>query len=1165
MGKTLLPAAILILSAGCDDSVTSLDDAGVCDTDGGCERALDASPPPGRTFIPDAAPPDGPPPVISCDAAPRTDPPPGLSGLVAQVRLAAGGPPGAGRLLATNVDGDADETIELVVVRGGRVEAYASGGANWWRTDVLAATELAGVADLDGDGRREVVGYSDRDAFVLDGLTGRVLWRLPEALFGPGTPTLALVTRVLLADVTGDGLPELYVADGGCAQGGQGYGAVVTFAGGVEAAVVLPPVLGPRRNGRCARWHSFADVDGDGAPEVLVTDGQGINGFDARTGARKYCGELPDAPPDGRLPHVVTDDGLLVFDRTRVMWVELRDGTTALCDTGPVLAERWVTDLGGPVAPGGSGVAHIDDDGVADVVTSYWDGAAWRTVMLSGADGGLVDEIADARLLGVLPARAGGEPRLLLRRGDGELPTTFGRIELREGADTLWTRDEVDAVTPTPTAAATRRTRELTEPVVVGEAIVLVAATAGRASRLLLVDPTGDERARALGGRVGVVTGVPDGLVVGLADGTIAHLDGELRLLNGARDDVPAARAPSGAPTFAVATDGDGPLVVALTAPGVLVAFDTLRGGAERWRVDVGGSRRAGAPPLVQAREGRSSVVVVRDARIGPTTWAGLDAETGAVVWRHTGVEGVDTPKDPILAGGLVIRFDVGRPDERPPPDPRCPADVTNADDLAGPDPECPDLPVLVRVVTAIDAATGECRWRSLVRSNTACGGPGNQGASVADGVLYVTESDSVRRFDLETGEIVATGVAGVHDTGFRRGGGWIRATGGDPPLLRAGGNGPLEALDADLTLAWRAPGPEQRAQAWIQRDAVALGDGVWTAPAVGLPLHRYALADGALTGTLPLLDGARTDDDAVTADVRWIQRVEDDGSPVLLVGADDAWIYAVRTDGALPWTRAFAAAVGQTSVVDADADGVDELVVALADGEIVVHDRAGIAAPPAVWDLPCPPQARCEPADDIDETGQTDALCAELVPVDGADGYEARVVAEFDAVVRDWVDHGPATTLRVSGLRLVPGLTYRVQVRAWRAVEGRLERSAVTSTDGVRVVNDSAPEVEVTVTGGPVEPGGEPLVVRVDARDDDLLAGWVLEVTDLDDARVRGLANGALAHASFAARREWDGLDDTGRALPAGTYRVRARFTDRARNEGTAAVEVAVCAAPCQ
>ena len=1146
------PLLALLLLVCCDDTTAADPPDASCE--GACFETLDAGPPPGQTLAPDAGPDSS---ADSrehtpCDPTPAPEVPPGLAGLAPRLQLAAGGPPSADQLVLADLDGDPDATDELVVVRGGRVEAYDSDGRIRWRSEGFGATALLGAADLDGDGRREVVAISVRDARVLDALTGAVSWRLPERLFGPETDPLVRIRHALLTDLEGDGLPDLYVADGGCSQAGRGHGAVVRFAGDLAGAGPQTIIAGPRANGRCARWQTVSDVDGDGAPDVLVTDAQGINAFDPLTGARRLCGDLPGTPASGKLPHRATPDGLLVVDRGRVLWVAPTDGPSERCEEGRLLGARWVVDLGGPVQPAGTHTADLDGDGIPDGLTSFWTGAAWRTVGLSGVDGARLLEIEDARLLG---AFADG---LLLRRGDGRAPARLGRVERWVDGAVAWGMDRADVVTRPPPPTVTGRTREFADPVTSGGRVALVAGRTDRVDELRLVDVGGDASSLSLNGPVGAVLPATDGLVVATADGGLALLDQTLSLQNADPEGRPAARAPSGAPTFAHGAGSDGSLLFAWTASGVLRALDLRLDGAERWRVDVGGPMRPGARPLVSG----AGVVVVKDARGGPSAWSGLDPATGSVVWRYTAdPTQVTALRDPVSVGGLAVLYGRGEANAVPAPDPRCPEDTTNAADLAAPDPDCPERPVFVRVLIGLDATTGACRWRSLLRPNTACGGPSNQVASVADGALYITESNAVRRIATDDGTVEATADNGRYPEGAPIGGGWIRATGGTPPLVRVGGNGPPDALDADLRRVWRADEPEQRAQTWVVRDAAALGEALWMSPGRGLPLHRYALADGALVATLGLRDGARVDD-AETADPLSLERVTDGDAELALVSADDARLYALQPDGALAWTRSLPAGIGQADVVDADADGADVLVIALTDGGVFVFDAPAIAAPEAAWDLPCPAVAGCAPGAEIDETPRTDALCAEWVPGEGADGYEVRVVGRFGAVVLDWTEVGAGGAARLDELRLVPGLTYRIQVRAWRASGDRLERSAGTSTDGVEVVNDPAPEVSLTVSPMVVAPGGGPGVVLVEASDDDLLAGWQLEVLDGEDV-VRTLARSALAHRHFEARREWDGRDDAGRAAAPGAYEVRARFTDRARN--TEVVGVAVCVEACQ
>lgn len=1115
--KSMYRALLILLLVGCDDSAPARDTVDGGD-DGGVQAA-DAAPPPGQIAADDATPPRPDGGDEACAPRGRIDPRPGLAGLVPRRRLFAGGPPGPAALWVGDVDGDPDGTEELVVVRGGRVEAYGADASLWWRSGVLGAITLAGVEDLDGDGRREVVAVSVRDVSVLDALTGTLLWSLPDPLFGDDGP-LSLVRRALLVDTDADGLRDLYVADGGCSQDGRGHGVVVRFGAGVGLARPSTVVAGPRAGGRCATWHTVSEVDGRLA--LLITDGQGLNAFDLRTGERTLCGDLPGTPAGGRLPHRAFGPDRLVFDGGRVMRVAATDGPTERCDTARVLTDIWDIDLGGTVQIAGTMVGDLNEDRQPDVLTSYFDGAAWRVVGLSGVDGARLLEIRDVRLVGHFP-----DGRLLVRRGDPERPPRRGRLEILADGEVVYGEDDGRSMARAPAATDADRTREFAQPLRVGDRLVVAVGDADSEHAVLLGS---DGAVSALGGASpGAVVPAAEGVVVAARGGEIVGFGPPARPL----------QVPTGAPSFAL---GPGPTLLAWSPSGVLYALDPQL-GETRWWSEPGQSLRPNAPPLVHR-----DVVVVRDTRLGPHTWTGLDVATGELRWRYDMEPSGPPVRDPVLLDGVAVFHGVAGADEIPAEDRRCAAHVRNADDLVAPDPACPERALYVRTFIGLDAQTGACRWQNLMRSNTACGSPSNQVPSVAGGALYVTESNAVRRLDPATGEIVATLDNGRHAGGSPRGGGWIRATGGDPPLVRVGGNGPPEGLTADLGLAWRASEPEQRLQAWVVRDAAATGTTLWTAPARGLPLHRYALATGALRGAL---DGV--------GDQVSVQRVRDGGRFPVLAVTDDARLFALDGDGEVMWSRRFPAAVGQASVVDVDADAADELVVATHDGELVVLDQVALAAPEQAWALPCPVTARCRPDTEVATSPRTDALCAEFVPVPGAEGYEARLVGGFDGVVRDWVAV-QGTTVTFRDLRLVPGAIYRVHVRAVRGAE----RSPTTSTNGVRIVNDRPPEVTVTPRSPRFDVRGEPLVVVVDAADDDLLAGWQLAVLDDDGDVVRTLARAALAHPTFTARRDWDGRRDDGARVVPGAYRLRARFTDRARNETTAMAEVAVCEGPC-
>ena len=169
-------------------------------------------------------------------------------------------------------------------------------------------------------------------------------------------------------------------------------------------------------------------------------------------------------------------------------------------------------------------------------------------------------------------------------------------------------------------------------------------------------------------------------------------------------------------------------------------------------------------------------------------------------------------------------------------------------------------------------------------------------------------------------------------------------------------------------------------------------------------------------------------------------------------------------------------------------------------------------------------------------------------------------------AVIEDWRPVGEARVVTVDGLDLTPGVVYAIEVRALRAAQGsdEAEPTGGALSDGVLVINEGPPEVTVTLDRAFVDPHGEPVTVTVDAHDDDLLAGWSLDVVSLDGVLVRRLAGEPLAQADFHGERRWEGLDGAKSEVPPGTYRIVARATDRARNEGRDEKRVEVCDGAC-
>ncbi len=250
------------------------------------------------------------------------------------------------------------------------------------------------VADLDGDGAPEVIasGYS---IVALDGATGTLVWRVASG-HDRSEPAASSVGRtwpgIVVADLDGDGLPEIATAHGG------GWVSVYEPDGYFAPGWPVQPTTAELRG------LSVADVDGDGTAELLVTAAQGssLNAWllehsgavrdgwpqrDASTAGSSWgvyndTSALADLDGDG-LPEVLvpsdvhyacayqpdgtplqaTAFGARVWGEVG-LWVD--PATEALgygsCDGTP--AESWRTNF----ADGPATVADLDGDGTPEIV-----------------------------------------------------------------------------------------------------------------------------------------------------------------------------------------------------------------------------------------------------------------------------------------------------------------------------------------------------------------------------------------------------------------------------------------------------------------------------------------------------------------------------------------------------------------------------------------------------------------------------------------------------------------------------------------------------------------------------------------------------------------------------------------------------------------------------
>jgi hypothetical protein len=148
-----------------------------------------------------------------------------------------------GSLAATSMrvhDIDGDGKGEIIFCNGGVVSAKRADDTLLWATRILATGFLGGIEDLDGDGKPEVIAYTRQGAWVLDITTGAVLWSQPQGEMGAAA-------YLRLADLTGDGRTDVMMTEcGGCGASKPQTGFIYSFPAGFGSPVrtVMGPIEG---------------------------------------------------------------------------------------------------------------------------------------------------------------------------------------------------------------------------------------------------------------------------------------------------------------------------------------------------------------------------------------------------------------------------------------------------------------------------------------------------------------------------------------------------------------------------------------------------------------------------------------------------------------------------------------------------------------------------------------------------------------------------------------------------------------------------------------------------------------------------------------------------------------------------------------------------------
>ncbi len=284
-------------------------------------------------------------------------------------RWPVGGVIGAARV----ADLDGDGRNELVSAFSGGITAYRATGEQLWSRAFARGGWLFAVADVDGDGRVEVLAGSANPGqlTILDSCSGRTLseWIFHDFVGFGGK----------LYDVNGDSCPELLMFANKAHQNRGENGYCLSFAAGAERPEVLwgGNPTADLFNLHCRPYPVIGDVDGDGRPEVVfIAKWPGASKYaermvvvclDAESGALKdscdYDGHRPygatqvaDLDGNGKLAVLNAGWGHLVTFR----WLE-RGLNTAY--NRIVCEGRTLQDIAGPYGDHGNIMMLIEGRG----------------------------------------------------------------------------------------------------------------------------------------------------------------------------------------------------------------------------------------------------------------------------------------------------------------------------------------------------------------------------------------------------------------------------------------------------------------------------------------------------------------------------------------------------------------------------------------------------------------------------------------------------------------------------------------------------------------------------------------------------------------------------------------------------------------------------------
>jgi len=961
-----------------------------------------------------------------------------------------------------DIDGDGDP--ELIQAVSGRLTAKTANDQVRWSTRYMGVDRVVGDWDFDGDGEVELLAVrTERPcaAFLVDPQTGAILWGSPT--FPGGTRNLSDYA-IRPAQLDRDAALELILKPGQHHDTFYAYDFSDGFLTPAEDNELWRSTFEGYSNINPA---VVADVLGNGVAEVVFVSGVNLMVLDGTTG--EVAVRLEDVFSShnfGILQAVNLDDD----PQLEVVSMAQADHDRAvtvfdLVDEVVEWEVAWSPAAEHPVHFVANSLSDIDDDGDYEIVFSVWDSGdsevdqegnegdhdgidspeRWALGIIDAESGELIDSADNLLLTAVLDLDGDGVREIIAR----EVPP-----EGATGAETLEGPGQLAAIVWDEGIAQDFPFGDgslfFTEPAVTPDSAAIaagqdIATLAGGASRHPITIAFDDTSATVSSWELtdsGLVATILETLpaedvseFVSFSDGFGSGSESPVSYL-GSDGRVHSGR--GGSETGAVASGGALVVSPVVADEDVLVVLGNGRtlqpiplGDNDDFVLDadvgqIGAGHFAIGP-------GNSVVSAVRDAddTLSVAAWS---LTTGARLWIRELAPNF-TSVSPILvadmngASGLEIAVA-----------------FTDASREPGED-----------IRLALIDGEGDVLWNEATLYNTRLLGPLVAIHANEDDVLdiAVAEPSGVAFYDGTNGAML--GNYGM-PWSFSQ---LAVVLGGEPSLLVNSGLAEwgLRQLTPPNAPGWGAPlefdfeGLHQHLCRFLDSE---------DSPMIGLPnglgrLRFVDPTDGSITNSIVLQGGDIAGDEVVHGPTltSCASVSQTTGGDLIILGAEDGWLYAITADGELAWSLPFGASLG--APIPTSREGELLITVSSSDGGLHTVGEASLSPPIGILDLAVDEDDNPVPGIDIDATSRRDVLAASWSAVDLAVSYEVRpILSTGIPLFEEWLTVDDSLQALFEGLDLAPGVHVRIEVRALDE-DGR--RSEPGTSNGLFIL-DVEPDV---------------------------------------------------------------------------------------------------------